>query len=523
MLLQDELQEMVVSGSVAERSGEWDDALNQYAAALQQASANGEFPRVSSILRAIGRLHVERGEYDRAAEVFDQSLDKALAAADSTQVAASLNCRGVVEQLRGNIETARDLYHRASELAEQNGDAKLRGLVEQNLGTLSTVGGEYDRALEHGQNALAMFRRIGDDLSAARVLNNIGMLHLDTQEYGHAELSFRSSLTIADRLRDTGLRVKVQANRAELALRRQDYEAAQEYCDEAFRLYTKLGSESGLSETYKLYGILHRETNNSALANTHFRLALKLAQSCGDRLLEAESERERALLFMQEGRNREALTALTQAHRMFQELKARREVADVEQKLQRVERIYLRVVEMLESEMTITFDPSMVQQYQRVAQLATQLASLAGFEGRDLTWLRIGAFLYDVGKRSVPADVLNKRGKLDGPEWEVVKQHVYESEQVVAELDPPWDMVPMVRHHHEHWDGTGYPDKLSGEEIPLSARILCIADAYTAMTSPRSFRKPMSKQEALLAMEKEAGTTFDPKLFAMFRTLIESN
>jgi HD-GYP domain-containing protein (c-di-GMP phosphodiesterase class II)/uncharacterized protein HemY len=507
----------------AERLGEWSDALRQYEQALQQANARGDFPRAAELLRSIGRLYFERGEYDRATEVFERSLAEAELAGDAGQKGAALNCLGVVEQFRAEVERAETHYREAARLADRAGDRKLSGLVQQNLGVLATMRGEYDVALEHSQTALAAFRALNDEMAAARVLNNMGMLHVDAAQLGHAELSFRAALTLAERNRDAGLRVKIQINRAELALARHDFDKAHEFCDEAFREYTRLGSESGLSETYKAYGILYRETGNSQLASTHFTLALKLAQGCGDRVLEAECERERALLDMQEGRHREALAALNRAHRLFQQLRASREIADIERKLERVEKMYLRVAEMLETEVSISFDSLAVEQYQRVARYASQLASAVGFHGRDLTWLRIGAFLYDIGKRAIPAELLDKAGQLSPAEAELMKQHVVHSEQVVIDLDPPWDMAAMVRHHHEHFDGTGYPDALAGDQIPLSARVLCIADAFTALTSRRNHRKQYSTPEALHIMQQEAGTTFDPGLFQIFRTLVEAD
>ena len=525
MLLEAERPQDLKSATLseAERIGEWDAALREYESALVAANARADFPRVADLLRSIGRLYFERGDYDRAAEIFNKSLAQAEACGTATQRGAALNCLGVVEQFQGRIDAAEAHYTAASQLAVQFGDRKLGALVEQNLGTLATIRGEYATALDRNQAALAAFRALGDELSAARVLNNIGMLHVDLGQLGHAELSFRSAAVLAERNGDAALRVKIQINRAELALARHDFEAAHEYCDDAFRQYTQLGSESGLSETYKTYGNLYRETGNSQLAVTHFTLALKLAQQCGDRVLEAECERERALLDMQEGRHRDALAALNRAHRLFQELRAQRHVADIERKLEGVERIYLRVAEMLESEVSISFDSQAVEQYKRVSRYSAQLATAMGISGRDLTWLRIGAFLYDIGKRSVPDDVLNKRGALNADEWELVKQHVAHSEQVVIDLDPPWDMRAMVRHHHEHWDGTGYPDGLAGEEIPLSARLLCMADAFTALTSSRSHRKPYTQKQALDIMALEAGATFDPQLFATFRALIEAS
>jgi HD-GYP domain-containing protein (c-di-GMP phosphodiesterase class II) len=524
MLLEtDKPRDLLSTLSDAERIGEWDAALRGYESALIAANARGDFPRVADLLRSIGRVHFERGDYERAAEVFGKSLAQAEACGTSSQCGAALNCLGVVEQFQGRIDAAEAHYRAASQLAEQCGDKKLAALVEQNLGTLATIRGEYETALDRNQAALAAFRSLNDELSSARVLNNIGMLHVDVGQLGHAELSFRSAAILAERNGDAGLRVKIQINRAELALARHDFDAAHEYCDEAMRQYTQLGSESGLSETYKTYGSLYRETGNSQLAITHFTLALKLAQQCGDRVLEAECERERALLDMQEGRHRDALAALNRAHRLFQELRAQRHVADIERKLEGVERMYLRVAEMLETEVSISFDSQAVEQYQRVSRYCAQLATAMGITGRDLTWLRIGAFLYDIGKRSVPEELLNKRGVLEPEEWEIIKQHVDHSEQVVIDLDPPWDMRSMVRHHHEHWDGTGYPDALAGENIPLSARMLCIADAFTALTSRRSHRKSYTQKQALDVMQQEAGKTFDPQLFATFRSIIEAS
>jgi HD-GYP domain-containing protein (c-di-GMP phosphodiesterase class II) len=507
----------------AERTGEWSTALRQYESALQEASARGDFSRAAELLRSIGRLHFERGDYERAADVFGKSLAQAEITGSVTQTGAALNCLGVLEQFRANIEAAQQNYEKAALLAEQAGDRKLTGLVQQNLGVLATMRGDYELALDHNQTALAAFRALNDEVASARVLNNIGMLHVDVAQLGHAELSFRGALTLAERNGDAGLRVKIQINRAELALARHDFDAAHEFCDEAFREYTRLGSESGLSETYKAYGILYRETGNSQLATTHFTLALKLAQSCGDKVLEAECERERALLDMQEGRHRDALSALNRAHRIFLLLRATREIADIERKLERVEKMYLRVAEMLESEVSISFDSLAVEQYQRVSRHACQLASAVGVSGRDLTWLRIGAFLYDIGKRSIPSAILHKPGPLDPDEWATMKEHVAHSMQVITDLDPPWDMAGMVKHHHEHWDGSGYPDALAGEQIPLSARVLCIADAFTALTSQRSHRKAYSTIDALGVMAQEAGTTFDPELFRIFRSLIGAN
>src|SRR6185369_14976842 len=111
---------------------------------------------------------------------------------------------------------------------------------------------------------------------------------------------------------------------------------------------------------------------------------------------------------------------------------------------------------------------------ERVADLAGALAAKAGLDETSLFWFRIGALLHDVGKLIVPAEVLNKPGML-------------------TDVQFPWDVAPMVRSHHERWDGGGYPDGLAAESIPLSARILCIADVYDALTTERSYKRAFSQ------------------------------
>ena len=157
---------------------------------------------------------------------------------------------------------------------------------------------------------------------------------------------------------------------------------------------------------------------------------------------------------------------------------------------------------------------------ERVADLAGALAARAGLDETSLFWFRIGALLHDVGKLIVPAEVLNKAGKLTEEEWALVRQHPAAGEQLLADVQFPWDVAPMVRSHHERWDGKGYPDGLAGEGIPLAARVLCIADVYDALTTERSYKRAFSQMEAMEIMRREIGRQFDPRLFAHFEDLV---
>jgi putative nucleotidyltransferase with HDIG domain len=155
------------------------------------------------------------------------------------------------------------------------------------------------------------------------------------------------------------------------------------------------------------------------------------------------------------------------------------------------------------------------------AATAAELAARAGIDEKSLFWFRIGALLHDVGKLVIPTEVLNKPGRLTEEEWALVVRHPAAGVEMLAEVDFPWDVRPMVRHHHERWDGGGYPDGLRGEDIPLAARILFVADAYDAMTTGRLYRAGLKHSQALDELDRCAGSQFDPLVVTALREELE--
>jgi putative nucleotidyltransferase with HDIG domain len=200
-------------------------------------------------------------------------------------------------------------------------------------------------------------------------------------------------------------------------------------------------------------------------------------------------------------------------------LRARHELADVGRRMARLEGDFLEVVrkwgESIESKDVLTQGHC-----ERVADLAGALAAKAGLDETSLFWFRIGALLHDVGKLIIPADLLNRPGQLTDEEWALVRQHPEAGERMLADVQFPWDVSPMVRSHHERWDGKGYPDGLSRDAIPLAARILCVADVYDALTTERSYKRAFSHIEAMEIMRREVGKQFDPQLFVKFEELV---
>lgn len=153
---------------------------------------------------------------------------------------------------------------------------------------------------------------------------------------------------------------------------------------------------------------------------------------------------------------------------------------------------------------------------QRVQIYAAGVARALGCSAEEIEALRAGALLHDIGEIAVPDHILNKPGKLTAAEFEKVKIHTLAGAQILSRVEFPYPIVPIVRHHHERWDGSGYPDGLAGEDIPLTARILSVVDCFDALREDRKYRKGLSRDEAVQIVLQGSGLQYDPRVVATF-------
>jgi two-component system, cell cycle response regulator len=155
-----------------------------------------------------------------------------------------------------------------------------------------------------------------------------------------------------------------------------------------------------------------------------------------------------------------------------------------------------------------------------VAVLAEQVGRALGLEDGDVAHLRRAAALHDIGKVAIPDAILHAPRKLTADEWEYMRQHTIIGARIIGAAPELLPVAEIVRSSHERWDGGGYPDELAGDAIPLGARIVAVCDSYDAMTTTRSYREAMPIAEALAELERCAGTQFDPRVVAAFRTVL---
>jgi putative nucleotidyltransferase with HDIG domain len=495
------LPDLLATAREHELRGRVLEATAGYRAVIDAGAESRPDPKLlAEALRRLGNIHRRRHELDKAGELTQRSFEISLGANDPSLVGEALNAVAMVHFARGDWERARQELQRALAVAAEHDDA-LRARVEQNLGTMANAEGDLDAALAHYQRSLDALRAAGDRRGLAIAYHNMAMNKSDREQWAEADAFFRASLEIAETIGDVSLRALTLLNRTEVHIARQEFDAGKYSAEEALRIFDQLGAREHKADAYKFLGVLYRETGRPQLAEARLKTALELSAEIGAVLSQAEATRELAVLFGQMGRNQETLKLLNTAHRLFGRLNARRDLVDVAAKTAHLEGIYLEVVRQwgssIESSDTYTFGHS-----GRVAEYAVAIAAAFGLAESELTAVRVGAYLHDVGKIRVPHEILNKPDRLTAEEFDIIKQHPVYGVELLASVDFPWDVKPIVRWHHEKIDGTGYPDGLSGDEIPLSAQIIGIADVYDALTTARSYRSALPRAKALAELER---------------------
>ena len=501
-----------------ERAARIPEAVASYEAAIAAAELAEEQAVLAEALRRLAVVRHHRGESAEARELCRRSHAVARRAGNGVLAGEALNTLGGIDLETDAVAQARQHFLRALELGGQS--RELRARVEQNLGVLANIQGDVDEALARYGRSLEAYRASNDEHGCAIAYHNLGMASADRQQFDEAERFFRQSYEIAERAGDAYLQGLCLANRAKVHLARGQCDDARFDAEAALAVFDQVGVESAKADAYRVLGMVYRETGRPALAEGRFRSAIELAVSAGSVLNEAEASRELALLYQTMGRNQDALALLNAAHRLFGRLDARANLVHVDGKMAELEATYLAVArewgQSIESADAYTFGHC-----ERVARHAVAVARALGMDEHAQTTVRIGAYLHDLGKVRVPHEILSKPGPLTRDEFEVVQMHPIWGIELLAGVEFPWDIKSVIRWHHERYDGTGYPDRLRGEEIPLSAQIVGIADMYDALTTTRPYRPAFSHAAALATIKSASGLWSRPVYAAFLASLAQ--
>jgi putative nucleotidyltransferase with HDIG domain len=495
----------------AEREGRWAEACSLYEILVRDPDA--EVNTRLAALRWLGRAYLEQGNRGAALDVLEAAVASADIVGSPPAVAQALNVIGIVYQVGGDLDQAETIYLAARAKAELAADGALIAMIDQNLGTVAIIRGDLRGALEAFRLSQLGYQTLGLRNHEAQVLNNIALAYMELGELADAEAAYDEAARGFEEQGDRARRLDLAVNKVQLYIAGRRYDEALSQCDELLTLPTG-DNPPWKGEVFRHVGVIARERADYAKAAEYLLRAEQHAVENGDLFLRADVAEQLAELYWTQKRHRDMLQCLNEAHSVYSQLKAQHRLAQVEKRNSALESRFLEMAhhwgDSIESK-----DHYTQGHCERVAFFACVLADSAGFNARSLFWFRIGALLHDIGKIIVPTDVLNKAGKLTDEEWAIMKRHPEAGLELVADIDFPGDIAAIIRNHHERWDGTGYPDGLAGEQIPLAARILCVADVYDALTTTRSYRAGMTHARAAEIMRGSPGQ-FDPHLLEIF-------
>lgn len=499
----------------AERLGHTGEAREHYECAMRALTVSDASDLAPKLLRWIAWTHSTDGDPHAALDALEAAEAVATALGDRSALASVLNTRAGTLFGIGELDAAKAMFERVRRLAELQADRKLLAIAEQNLGTVSSIRGDLEAALARFQASLVHFEALDEASYVGPLLNNIGRLQSELGKEADAEASLTRARSLCVSEDDVHHLIIVEVNRARLMLRAGEAVRALRTAEEARELSANTGDDRWIGEILLVCGSAHQELENSEVALHFLQRAREIAEGREEPKLIADVVLEQARALRAVGRNRDTLVSLNEARQLFERLEARLDLVSVRERLGELEDAFLAIVrdwgESIESK-----DAYTQGHCSRVADYACMLAEASGMSEHDLRWFKMGALLHDVGKVSVPLEILTKAGRLDDSEWAVMSRHPEFGVELLEGIEFPWDVRPMIRHHHERWDGTGYPDKLAGEAIPLEARILTIADIYDALTTTRSYRAAFSHDKAMAILASERGTTVDDELLTLF-------
>lgn len=463
-----------------ERSGCTAAALERFERAVAMAEECEDRRALSQSLRGLAVALHRRGNRTRGRHLAGRSYDVARDIGDQLLAAEALNSLGAMELAVGSLEEARSRFTSALELGRS--DPGLLARVETNLGIVANIQGDVDEALLRYRRSLDAYRQCGDQHGLSIAHHNLGMACADRELYNDAERHFTRSREIAERLGDAQMRALCYVNQADVDVARQRFEAALDHAEHALALFDQLREAAPKSGAYRVLGMVYREIGRPDLSEARLRSAIEIAARTGSVLNQAEATRELGLLYWTQKRNGEALQQLTASYRLFRRLDARRDLVATGAKIAELERMYLGVVrEWVQS--IETSDQPTLGHCERVAQMSVQIARALGLDAQEEKTILLGAMLHDIGKLRLPKEILARRGALTPEQQDLFRMHPTWGVELLADVDFPWEIKPIIRSHHERYDGSGYPDQLVGDEIPIGAQIVGLAERYDTLTT----------------------------------------
>ena len=501
--------------------GKYNEAISEFKKIMAICQNSKDQDLISETFTQIGQLLAKQGDFERALGFLQRAIGACRRVKNNNGLCKALRNLGVVYCELGDFDEAESAIAEAIDISAAASDRLLYADLTNNLGAIMNMKGKSSRALELYWESLEIYVENEEIRKAAYTKNNIGIslseLGNVTDAYGYFRGSYETSLKI----KDAYLRLIAALNLADVYLKRGNFERAKKHSQWAEKYLTdeKL-ININLIEAKKLNGRICFAEEHYDDALNEFNSALEICSEIGSKFHEAEVLFERGKLLRATEQHFDALSDLENSYHIFKKIKAEGKQLQTEEIIDSVEQLYLEIFNSM-GKMVDRKDSYTKGHSDRVASLSLLLAKDLGLKTSVVKTIVAAALLHDIGKVEISDSILKKPGRLTDEEFDEIKKHPEYGVEMLRGKEFPWDIKPLILHHHERVNGSGYPMKIKGNEIPLGARVICIADVFEALTSNRCYRDAFSVEKALEIMKSESGTTFDPVLLKSFEALVE--
>ncbi|HEY3316146.1 MAG TPA: HD domain-containing phosphohydrolase [Bacillota bacterium] len=492
---------------------------------------------------ALGVSYLEESMVEKAVPRFQEArrrLSKGPVKDPDTLAKAEANLGSALWRLGQFARAERHLRRALSQVSEL-GDEVLQGRILMWLGGLHLDQGSYHDALGETNQALIRFERTANRYFEAMACNNLGIAHGALGQNRRGQVYLERALALAKGIGDQKLAAYTYTEMARIYYLQGDQQLAMHFCNQSLiALFSDVNAldREEVGQVSLIFSLIFEAMGQPSKAMVYARRAaqyfsklkvrahLAEAEAVVRRLRSRTPEPARAM----EGHCRQAVEEVkpAKAEQALRALYGRpesplnpegpdgepdAEFAEQELRFHYLD-TFLRFADAIEAK-----DPYTRGHSERVTAYALKIAEAMGLSGKDRDVLSLAGRLHDVGKVSVDTAILNKPGALTEEEYAAIRRHPEIGADMTRFILTSESAVSLVKHHHERYDGTGYPGGLRGDAIPLLTRILSVADAYDAMTTDRAYRQAYPHSLALLKLKDEAGRQFDPEVIAAFERL----
>ena len=487
--------------------------------------------------KIIGISYLSRGEYEKALDYSLKALEIYEDTYDKSGLSNTLNTIGIIYGKRKDHNNALKNYLRSLAISEEIGDIKGIAKTNNNLGNIYQYLNEYEKALEFAERSLQSFTELDDDLGIASSCNNIGIILEFKEDRDNAKEHFQKAYEIFKRIGyKTGFAASCN-NLGELLTNQGEFKQAEHYLDQALKavkevdakyrevcvyehfsnLYEEMGNFRGALDYYRKFSELSQEVFSEESSKNMFQLQIRF---------ETEKKKKEAEIYKL--KNIELQNEVTERIHVEEELRKHQDqleelinerTTELKSSYNKLERGFQGIIVLI-SKITELRDPYTSGHQIRVAKLASAIAREMKLSENKIEAVHIASLVHDIGKINVPQEILSKPGILTDLEIRMIQIHPQAGYSILSEIDFPWSIAEIVREHHEHVDGSGYPQGLKADEISIEARIICVADVIEAMSSHRPYRAVLGLKEAVQEITDNEGVLYDRDVVRVCKKVI---